>query len=96
MKSKDAIFFDKNVETSVAIVPRVLRLLLPARIKMKIRVPVIGKRIKIQNNLQSLDYQDSRFYDVWMMAITLSLLAGRRAAQHAGEVEGWEEASLCF
>ena len=41
MKSKDAIFFDKNVETSVAIVPRVLRLLLPARIKMLIRVQVI-------------------------------------------------------
>ena len=29
MESKDAIFFDKNVETSVAVVPRVLCLLLP-------------------------------------------------------------------
>ena len=30
MESKDAIFFDKNVEASVAIVPSMLCLLLPA------------------------------------------------------------------
>ena len=30
VESKDAIFFDKNVEASVAVVPRVLCLLFPA------------------------------------------------------------------
>ena len=29
MKSEDAIFFDKNVEASIPIVPRMLRLFLP-------------------------------------------------------------------
>ena len=29
VKSEDTVFFDENVETSIAIVPRVLRLLLP-------------------------------------------------------------------
>ena len=35
MKSEEAIFFDKDVETPVAIVPRVLRLLLPVKDKDK-------------------------------------------------------------
>ena len=29
VKSEDTVFFDKNVETSIAIVPRMLSLLLP-------------------------------------------------------------------
>ena len=95
MESKDAIFFDKNVEASVAVVPRVLCLLFPTKIKMEIWN-------KTQNNLQSLDNRDSRFYDVWKGTVmgvrrkTWSLLAGRKAAQHAEEAEGWEQASLCF
>merc|ERR1719341_2500511 len=49
MKSKDAIFFDKNVETSVAVVPRVLRLLLPGVCWLVTEQLNTQRRLEVEN-----------------------------------------------
>ena len=83
MESKDAIFFDKNVEASVAVVPRVLCLLFPTKIKMEIWN-------KTQNNSQSLDTRDSRFYDVWKGTVMGMRMGGE---ENNLESVGWSQSS---
>ena len=102
MKSEDAIFFDKNVEASIPIVPRMLRLFLPDVDEDEdddddegededddvVEIVPCMLRPLLPDNQIIFVYMCMMMTMMMMWMITLSQWAGHRATQRAEEVGG--------
>lgn len=87
MKSEDTIFFYKNVEASISVVPRMLSLFLPEH-----------QHLNMDNEWQWWWFNHNmmrRRRKKKMMKITLSLWVDHRVAPLAQEAEGSPQEHLC-